>query len=83
VVYGSLVPLNFNPRPLHEAWQTFQAMPYFWLGIGARAERVANILLFIPLSFLAAGAVDVNSAWRRAFGACQLLTQRESRRTRR
>jgi glycopeptide antibiotics resistance protein len=64
VIYGSLVPFSFTPRPLHAAWQAFQAMPYLRLGIGARADWVANILLFIPLSFLAAGAVDFGSAWR-------------------
>lgn len=64
VIYGSLFPLDFTPRPLHDAWRTYQAMPYLRLGIGARADWVANILLFVPLSFLAAAAVDIGSPWR-------------------
>ncbi len=52
VVYGSLVPLNFRPMPLAEAWQSFRKIPFLHLGIGQRADWVANVLLFIPLSFL-------------------------------
>ncbi len=52
VIYGSLVPLDFHPKPLIQAWQDFQHLPYLDLGIGSRADWVANILLFIPLSFL-------------------------------
>jgi len=51
VVYGSLVPLTFQPHSLAEAWQRFQAIPYLDLGIASRADWVSNILLFIPLSF--------------------------------
>jgi hypothetical protein len=45
VIYGSLVPLTTSPpRPLHDAWQAFHAMPYLRLGIGAPADWVANIV---------------------------------------
>ncbi|HSD37622.1 MAG TPA: VanZ family protein [Rhodocyclaceae bacterium] len=53
VVYGSLVPLNFQPMPLNMAWARFQETPFLDLGIGSRADWVANLLLFIPLAFLA------------------------------
>lgn len=53
VVYGSLVPLNFHPLPLAEAWQHFVDAPFLLLGIGSRADWVANLLLFVPLAFLA------------------------------
>ena len=52
VIYGSLVPLRFRARPLDEAWAYFQQIPYLELGIGSRADWVANILLFVPLAFL-------------------------------
>ena len=52
VVYGSLVPLHFVPRPFNEAIIAFQNIPFLNLGIDSRADWVANLLLFIPLSFL-------------------------------
>ena len=52
VIYGSLVPLHFQRQPLDEAWAYFQQIPYLDLGIGSRADWVANILLFVPLAFL-------------------------------
>jgi VanZ family protein len=52
VVYGSLVPLTFRPRPLAEAWAYFLAIPYLNLSIESRADWVSNIVLFVPLSFL-------------------------------
>jgi VanZ family protein len=55
VVYGSLVPLDFHYRPLAAAWDAFLQTPYLHLGLGSRADWVANILLYIPLGFLATG----------------------------
>ena len=52
VIYGSLVPLDFHYRPLAEAWQSFTNIPYLQLGVGSRADWVANILLYIPLALL-------------------------------
>lgn len=57
VVYGSLVPLRFQALPWEEAVAQFRDMPYLTLGIASRADWVANLLLFIPLSFLWAGVV--------------------------
>ncbi len=51
-IYGSLVPLNYHPYPFEQAWANFTNIRYLNLGIGSRADWVANILLFIPLSFL-------------------------------
>ncbi len=52
VIYGSLVPLEYKPVPFDEALQRLIGIRYLKLGIWARADWVANILLFIPLSFL-------------------------------
>ena len=52
VVYGSLVPLNFQPIALAEAWARFQQTPFLRLGLASRADLVANLLLFIPLAWL-------------------------------
>ncbi|MFA5243321.1 MAG: VanZ family protein [Sulfuricella sp.] len=52
VIYGSLVPLQFQQHPWEEAWALFRNIRYLNLGIGSRADWVANILLFIPLAFI-------------------------------
>lgn len=57
VIYGSLVPLDFRPLPPEEALARFRAIPYLQLGIGSRADWVANILLFLPLAFLWLGVL--------------------------
>jgi VanZ family protein len=57
VIYGSLTPLHFHARPLREAWEYFRHTPYLDLGIGSRADWAANILLFVPLSFLWLGVL--------------------------
>jgi VanZ family protein len=68
VIYGSLVPLDFRPLPWEQAWLRFQAIPYLQLGIGSRADWVANIVLFIPLTFLWSGAL-----WSRSNPALRIL----------
>lgn len=57
VVYGSLVPLQYRYIPLDQAIARFRDIPWLELGIGSRADWVANLLLFIPLSFLWLGAL--------------------------
>lgn len=57
VIYGSLVPFDFRWVPPAEAWARFRSIPYLKLDIGSRADWIANILLFIPLSFLWLGAL--------------------------
>ena len=52
VIYGSLVPLHYVPIPFSEALTSFQKIPFLTLGVDSRADWVANLLLFIPLSFL-------------------------------
>ena len=57
IVYGSLVPLDFNPRPVDVAWLDFLRTPYLVLGIDARADWIANILLYMPLAYLFSAAL--------------------------
>lgn len=68
VAYGSLVPLEFRPRP--DAWQSFLAIRYLELGVGSRADWIANILLYLVLAYLATGALAglCRSHTARAFG---------------
>ncbi len=52
MVYGSLVPLQYRPMALAEAWSAFQHIPYLTLGIESRADWVANGVLYVPVGFL-------------------------------
>jgi VanZ family protein len=56
VIYGSLVPLEYQSMPLETAWRQFANIRFLNLGIGSRADWVANLLLFIPAAFLLNGA---------------------------
>ena len=58
VVYGSLVPLDYVTMPFDEALARFHEIPYLNLGLHSRADWVANILLFIPLTFLWMALLD-------------------------
>ena len=49
VVYGSLVPLQYVDRSLDDAIQAFKNIPFLVLGIGSRADWVANLLLYLSL----------------------------------
>ncbi len=53
VVYGSLIPFDYREHSLAEAWVKFADIRYLDLGLGSRADWIANIVLYIPLSFLA------------------------------
>jgi glycopeptide antibiotics resistance protein len=57
VVYGSLVPLEYRAMPLDRALAAFRHIPFLDLGMGSRADWVANLLLFVPLAFLWQGVV--------------------------
>lgn len=61
VIYGSLVPLELRALPWGEAVARFGAIPFLQLGIGSRADWVANLLLFIPLTFLWMGALSAGA----------------------
>ena len=62
VIYGSLVPLDFRALPWGEAVGRFSAIPFLDLGIGSRADWMANLLLFIPLTFLWMGVLTAGSS---------------------
>ena len=74
VVYGSLVPLEFNRVPFDVAWQQFRDIPYLALGLESRADWIANGVLYFPLGALLATALnDAVGRWRLALGALALL----------
>jgi VanZ family protein/O-antigen ligase len=57
VIYGSLVPLDYHALPWDEAVARFRRIPFLELGIGSRADWVANLILYIPLGYLMMGAL--------------------------
>ncbi len=75
VVYGSLVPVDYHPRPLDAAWRAFLGTRYLDLGVGSRADWVANILLYIPLAYLlcALFAGGARSVFGRLVGVVAVL----------
>lgn len=61
IVYGSLLPFNWNDLAFAIAWKHFQNIPLLTLGVGSRADLVANLLLYIPLGFLSCGWLSEKS----------------------
>lgn len=64
VVYGSLVPLDWRPLPLAQAWGQFQAIRLLEIGTEHRADWIANIVLYLPVGFL--GLHALRTTWPRA-----------------
>lgn len=56
VVYGSLIPFEYQELPLAAARKEFGNVRYLQLAVTSRADWVANILLYVPLAFLLSGA---------------------------
>ena len=54
-VAGSLWPFRVSPTIFGEAWSHFRQLDFLRFRIGSRSDWVSNVLLFVPLGFLAAG----------------------------
>jgi VanZ family protein len=59
VIYGSFVPFHFEPRPINEAVSEYVRIVSEPLTWESGADYLANVLLFIPLTFLWMGALTV------------------------
>ena len=55
IVYGSLLPFEIRSKSLSEGWEIFRHIPYLQLSIQARADWIANIILYVPFAFFACG----------------------------
>ena len=62
IVYGSLLPFDFRPLPLGQALDRFADIRFLNLGVGARADWVANILLYVPFSFLFLASFSISTS---------------------
>jgi VanZ family protein len=54
VIYGSLVPLEFEPLPIETAIDRFKHTQDFDIPIYGRADLVANLVLYVPVGLLIA-----------------------------
>jgi glycopeptide antibiotics resistance protein len=68
VIYGSLVPLEFQPLALDEALDRFSEIFVFPLLVDSRTDVFTNVVLFIPLGYcwLAALRTDRGATGRLA-----------------
>lgn len=58
LIYASLVPLKYTPLSWEETQTRWRAIEWLSLGIGNRADWIANALVVMPSAFLFSGAVD-------------------------
>lgn len=66
-IYGSLIPLNYVPLSWEDSFERFRQVPFLNWSIESRSDWVLNVLLFLPISFFALGALTVDrtsGAWR-------------------
>ena len=60
IIYGSLVPLDYKAIPFEQALSSFSHIRYLSLGAASRADWIANIVLYVPLTFSLA-AISLSS----------------------
>lgn len=58
IVYGSLVPFEYRSATWDQALDQFTHIPWLKIGVGGRADWVANLVLYFPLGFLICGALS-------------------------
>ncbi len=57
VVYGSLIPFEFEAHPLAEAWRAYLGIGHLDAGSRSVTDWAINVVLYIPLSFAWFGAL--------------------------
>ncbi|MFO0813531.1 MAG: VanZ family protein [Gemmatales bacterium] len=60
IFYGSLVPFHFQPLSIGELLEQFKQVCTSPIRLTSRSDFLANVLLFVPLSFLALGTLSLN-----------------------
>jgi VanZ family protein len=58
LIYASLVPLKYTPVSWEETQTRWKSIEWLSLGIGNRADWIANALVVMPSAFLFSGTVD-------------------------
>lgn len=67
-VAGSLWPFRAASQSFEGAWAQFRQLEFFRFRIGSRSDWISNVLLFVPLGFLAAGLATAAGTAPRARG---------------
>ena len=57
IVYGSLVPFNYQPLPWDQAVTRFREVCDVPVRVNSRSDCLANVLLALPLGYLFMGAL--------------------------
>jgi VanZ family protein len=73
VVYGSLLPLELRPLTWEAAWSAYRDMPFLVLGVGKRADWVANGVLYLPLAVLWSAWLSRRREFRLGFAGAALV----------
>ena len=78
VIYGSLVPLDFHPIAVAQAWQQLLDAPMLAVAVQGRADWIANGVLYLPVGFLGCVALlgrqpETASPWRRLLAGAATL----------
>lgn len=58
VIYGSLLPFEYRDAPPGFTFGDFSYLKWYGLGLGNRADWVANLILYVPIGFFAYGATS-------------------------
>jgi glycopeptide antibiotics resistance protein len=66
VLYGSVVPLDYQPLNFGEAIERFPRVMKFGRARHGLADFGVNLMLFLPLGFLVLGAIDLDRKSRKA-----------------
>ena len=56
-IYGSLVPLHVRPLAFAEAVREFRALRLVPFAVESKTDLLSNFALFLPIGFLATGAI--------------------------
>jgi len=51
VIYGSLVPLTYEPMPFDRALMRFADIPYLNIDMYGREDWIANMVLYVPMAY--------------------------------
>jgi VanZ family protein len=63
LVYASILPLVYVPLDWQKAVSSWKSTPWFNLGVGKRADWIANALVVMPITFMLSGACGYRRNW--------------------
>lgn len=73
VIYGSLLPFDYQPLPWEETLARFRDTCSAPVLVGSRSDWLANVVLFVPLGYLLMGALCVDRSGRGPLAALAVL----------